>query len=327
MMSRSLALSLTILVFVPKALHGQMEGLSELFRSDPSHRVQLSVDGDDRDQNPGQVESAFIRSLRTSHPVTFADSRMRISAVGEWLSLDQDLNLPGASGQAKMNLYQLGVQGTWYSDQGPPVGESMWMVSGGLSSPSDQPFYSLNEVAVTTTVGWMPEKRRDGGWLWAVNYSNNRSFLNNIPLPGFMYFHQPSRTFQLSAGLPFAGLRWLPVDRLSFVTFIGPYRALVDTAWLLNQDMQVFAKFNWSQSSYFHIARDDRLKRIFFDEKRASLGLRAPIGRTWGWQVGWSYVFDRKIFEGLSVSRKTSDTLSLQDRGFLDAQVGLNATF
>jgi hypothetical protein len=72
--------------------------------------------------------------------------------------------------------------------------ENGWIGGGAVSlgSASDKPFAGMKEMELQATVF---ARKPDGGrnaWLFLVTYSNNREFLNNVPLPTFGYWYEPS---------------------------------------------------------------------------------------------------------------------------------------
>ena len=64
-----------------------------------------------------------------------------------------------------------------------------WSLTTTMGSASDEAF-SNSDVNVFQITGLMKFNER---WYGAINYSNNRTFAKNIPLPGFFYVHTMTR--------------------------------------------------------------------------------------------------------------------------------------
>ena len=73
----------------------------------------------------------------------------------------------------------------------------VWGGFAGISSPSDEPFNSYDELGINTTIFLRKPiaSRPNDAWLFFINYSNNRTDLNHIPLPMISYWYQPSAQF------------------------------------------------------------------------------------------------------------------------------------
>src|SRR5690606_13575284 len=69
----------------------------------------------------------------------------------------------------------------------------------GYGSASDQPFKNGRDGTLNANY----IRKFNSNWYGIANYSNNRSFLNNVPLPGFIYVQTLGRTHALLYGFPF----------------------------------------------------------------------------------------------------------------------------
>src|SRR5690606_12799452 len=77
--------------------------------------------------------------------------------------------------------------------------DKFWFMSLSYGSASDRPFKNNRD----NTLGANFIKKFNSNWFALVNYSNNRNFLNNIPIPGFFYIKEMSREQTLVFGIPF----------------------------------------------------------------------------------------------------------------------------
>jgi hypothetical protein len=85
--------------------------------------------------------------------------------------------------------------------------ESFWGLHASYGSASDHLFDSNQTSTLSITGFYSTSKDPTARWVWFVNYSNNRVFLNNLPIPGFAYVYRPSEDFFGIFGLPFAFIK------------------------------------------------------------------------------------------------------------------------
>src|SRR5690606_26064877 len=76
--------------------------------------------------------------------------------------------------------------------------QNFWSAAVSFGSASDEPFKNGRD----STLGANFLKKFNRRWFGILNYSNNRSFLNNIPLPGFIYVKEMSQERSLILGFP-----------------------------------------------------------------------------------------------------------------------------
>src|SRR4029077_5173237 len=101
-------------------------------------------------------------------------------------------------------------------------------------SDSDRLFYTIHEPVFQANVSYRIPSGDRNAWLLFLSYSNNRHFLNNIPLPGFgYYFALPNRHLKGIIGFPFASLLYTPVERWSATASIfGPRRLRTEMEYI-----------------------------------------------------------------------------------------------
>src|SRR5262249_6539956 len=92
-----------------------------------------------------------------------------------------------------------------------------WVGGGNVTvgSASDKPFHSFDEMVVGASSFLRVPQGEHNAWLFSLNYSTNREFLNGIPLPGAAYFYAPTDWFQATIGLPFASMTIRPLEDLT----------------------------------------------------------------------------------------------------------------
>ena len=170
-----------------------------------------------------------------------------------------------------------------------------------FGSASDKPFKdsSVDTVGATAFYSW--KEAPSSSWLLLLNYSNNRPVWNNIPLTGFVYSYMPSRNFRGSFGAPFASVMWRFAERWALNAFtVVPWVYRSNIGYDLSERLQLFAGFDLGQQTFLRFGRTDSKERVYFDEKRATVGLRTPPMAPVSAELEAGYAFGRRIFEAES---------------------------
>ncbi len=196
--------------------------------------------------------------------------------------------------------FQLGTGFTYYAPE-----EKTW---GGLlqiGSASDVPFDNWSVVTANATAAYGFKQSNVSQWFLLVNYSNNRPFLNNTPLPGFVYSYTPSPELRMALGVPFAMIYWKfhPNWFVNFFTVV-PWRMRADFGYILFGPAQIFLAAEYAQELFFRKNRLEKDHRFFYDEKKISLGFKMPIGFNILSEIKGGWAFDRTFFEASNYSKK-----------------------
>jgi hypothetical protein len=197
-------------------------------------------------------------------------------------------------------------------------------LSAGLGSASDKPYSSLHELeARFIGVYRLPASGRNS-WMLAVAYSNNRSFLNNVPLPGAAYLYvSESRKVQAVLGFPFAAINYQATDDLAMrASLFGPRTLSAETAQRIRGPIKAYLGFNWDQLEWMRAHRNDYKNRIVYDEKRAVVGVRGPIAAGLKLDISGGRAFDRRFFENRSSDAEDGPRASLRNGWFVVGQLG-----
>ncbi len=173
------------------------------------------------------------------------------------------------------------------------------------------------------TASFVLDKPAENGnsWLYFVNYSNNRTLLNNIPLPGIAYaFKKPTSTIVL--GLPFSFILWRP-DPWMLVSVISPFVSNVEVAYRFWGPLQLYSGVAWNPRAYQNLVEGSE-DRLIYNKKEASLGVRAFLGPKGSLSLAYTQEFDRKFLLGRSVGDASSDKISIESSGGVQLKVRLN---
>ncbi len=179
-------------------------------------------------------------------------------------------------------------------------GGKSWGAGLGVGSASDRLFNSIRETVFHGTLDLRVPSASGGAWIFLLSYSNNRYFLNNVPLPGVAYeFRSDSGRVRGAVGLPFAAVRW-KISRLWDARFslYGPRRMTADFGRRLMGSVRAHGGFDWGGESWLPAGRSDYYDALNFERKRVYLGLTAPLGRRLILDVSGGRQFDQYFYEG-----------------------------
>jgi len=179
-----------------------------------------------------------------------------------------------------------------------------WGAGAGVGSASDVPFHSIHETSFSAAARYELPSGERNSWVFLLNYSNNRTFLNNVPLPGVAYVvRDPANGLTAAIGFPFAMIRWKADEdwTLSASVFGG-------ANWTLEAARRVapatlYARVEREPRQWLRAERSDNSNRLIYDEKDVRVGARAPLGGRFGidGSLGWS--FDRRFSEARDANR------------------------
>lgn len=201
-----------------------------------------------------------------------------------------------------------------------------WIGGGNLTfgSPSDRPFASGDEILVSASGFLRMPVSEASAWLFLLNYSNNREFLPDIPIPGVAYHYQPDERLNLLAGLPLSSVRWKPLERLTLdALYLVPRTLRAQVGYDLLETLQLYAGYDWANQQYFRHDRRDNDDRLSYYEQRVSLGARWKIRENLALDLAGGWAFDRFWFEGEDYGDRGENRLDLSDGPFVRLQLEL----
>lgn len=281
-----LTLLLTFVLTVPCRAFELASGLTP-----PSkQRTLLSYSGvfhDSADFAQGSASIPF-HSLDFSTPVYKTEERsLGVALSGSELSIRPAQN--NFSG-----LYDLKV-GLNYTQALP--NDRLWSVSTRYGSASDKPFADSSVSTLGVTGLYSFSNNETSRWLLLVDYSNNRPILNNLPLPGFAYFYNPSKEFRGVFGAPFASINWTFTENwyLDLLTIV-PWVFKGSFGYKLNEYARAYAGVDFSQMTFYIHGRQNSKERLFYDEKRLFVGVKSPLSKSIFADLEVGHAFDRAIF-------------------------------
>jgi hypothetical protein len=186
-------------------------------------------------------------------------------------------------------------------------------------SASDKPFEkNKNNIASGNYLHQFNER-----WWGAVNWSNNRNFANNVPIPGFFYVAKMSREETLLLGLPFVFWRKSFANgmRYQHTSFI-PWNHQMELGYFWGPFSGVSLNFEHRPQQFLRSEREERSQRFFFVEQKLSLVWQgAVIPRILQFRVEAGRAFNRRVFEAENFSQKKVFDIPIEDANFVSAQI------
>lgn len=186
-------------------------------------------------------------------------------------------------------------------------------------SASDRPFAkSSNDTAGGNYLHQFNKK-----WWGLINWSNNRTFLNNVPLPGVFYVSKMTPKETLLFGFP--AVLWRRRFESGFeVQYFGllPYSHRAHAGWFWNRFHGVTLSYENRPRTFFRNDRVSKSERLFFVEQRAMLDVQGVfIPQILKWQIGVGTSFNRSVFEAKNIQQDKRFNLLLGDTWLASAEL------
>jgi hypothetical protein len=193
--------------------------------------------------------------------------------------------------------------------------DDTWHLNTSYGSASDKPFANNEVSALNLTLVHKHTIDPTNSWTWFLNYSNNRSFLNHIPLPGFAYsFTNNYRTQGWVLGFPFS-LWWARTGEKVSTTvfFLLPATIKLTLGYMFRPPFQANLKLQLGQDMYSLVDRREKDIRFYYENKKISASLKTLLAPQTFFEIELGKVFSRAIYDGRSPLNLTSDRLQLED--------------
>lgn len=304
----------TVLSF---SLNSTAQDFSADFMSSPGkykNKINLKQSYDFLFQSNGDSEESkknaskqFDGSL--SIPVYQLDkTTLALTAKAQALNFNDVTNTTNVKTVYNLYDYQYGI--TWATEE---ENKNTWSAQLSYGSASDKPFDSSDVSTFGATLTRKSVIDENSSWLFLLNYSNNRSFLNGIPLPGVAYsFTNAEKTNGGVLGIPFISYWYRPDQKIfASVFYLFPITLKAQAGYLFFGFVQGNLKFESSQQAYLLTNRANLDQRFFYDTKKIATSAKMFFGPFRNFEIELARVFDRTIYEGKSSFSIESDHLSL----------------
>ncbi len=203
--------------------------------------------------------------------------------------------------------------------------ENRWLgvVSVSLGSPSDEPFASADEISGQATAFLRVPHGIRNAWVFFLNYSNDREFLNGLPLPGVSYQYEPSGKAKVLFGIPITSAEWKPVGNVKLrLTYLLLRTVHAGAEVRMFRRLTWRADFFWWSRRYRRANRTRDDDRLFYNEKKVEGGVRVSLGNSVWVDFSGGFAFDRFYFEGEDYDDRGRNRLDLGDAVIGSFQIG-----
>lgn len=201
--------------------------------------------------------------------------------------------------------------------------QTRFSLSTTFGSASDKLFSDSRDSNIEATGSYALAPKDQGQFILLLNYSNNRTFLNNVPIPFFAYIHRYSKKLILTAGLPFVSLSWFDIPRYTFNLFASPGGYGIEGSKYLRDELQLYLSFNSRAKTFKHSNRLEDKRKIILEDKKLMAGLKSIFTPNISLSLAAGLSFDRFIYEGESIFKRKGNQLRQQNDFFLHTRVAL----
>lgn len=226
-----------------------------------------------------------------------------------------------------------------------PMPNSLWKLGVGLShsrlteqnrtiggnifvgTNSDRPFGDSRDLVFQGNLVYKIPTEGENAWLFFLNFSNDRSFANYVPLPGAAYFFRASEDLRLALGVPFFFAFWTPFEKAVFnLSYFPLYNGQAKFSYFLFGPAHVYLQAKFEGENNRVSDRNNSKERLLQEEIQALLGFVMPLERRVLIEVNGGYSWDRKVFLGEGSSdRKLGQIARPEKTNF--STVKLSASF
>lgn len=234
------------------------------------------------------------------------NEKHRLSLSGRYRELNLEQALPVLPNDYE--TAEVGFQYTKYLEQ-----RKFWAIQSRFGSASDQIFNNSEVNTFTTNFLYKASDK----WLFLANYSNNRSFLNNIPLPSVMYIHTMSREKVVLLGLPFVFIKADINEKFAYtISSFIPRSHNLALHYRINRGLELSLGIEQDFQTYLRSERINEEERIFLRKRNAYLNLKTSYKRLWELNLKSGYGFGHQLSESESYSDDDRTEVKLEDGVF-----------
>jgi hypothetical protein len=177
----------------------------------------------------------------------------------------------------------------------------------------------MNETAFQYTGTYRLPGSDDHSWFFLLNWSNNRPFLNYIPIPGLGYgYRSMDRRVAYLFGFP-VNYFYIEFSKRFYVrgSFIGISQASFEWSQDVYFPLRSYIALDWGQKVWLPAGRTDLADRLFFNQFAVSIGLRSPLSQFLMLDLSLAYSFSRRLFLSKSYYSYRGDGQVAIDPGWI----------
>ena len=184
-----------------------------------------------------------------------------------------------------------------------------------IGSKGDKLFHQFTDTQFTSNLIYQIPGENESGWLYTLNFSNSRTFLNYVPLPGFAYYFRPAESLRLVLGVPFLALFWNPFEKAVFSLSYFPINSLqTKFSYFLFGPAHFYLQGKFESAHYLLNERASSKDRLFRENINTSAGFSMPLEQNIFVDASVGYDFERRYYLGQKHSdRNGTNRLDFQN--------------
>ena len=161
------------------------------------------------------------------------------------------------------------------------------------------------------------------GLAFVLDYDGNRTFLPDVPLPGFAYIKQVQDRLRMTVGVPVSSIEWTPSDRLTVeLSYYIPEDVRVDIGYEIVDDIVIFGRARQQRDGFYFDGLPENHDRILFEQRRAEAGIRYEPWQGFNFDIALGYAWSTEFSEGFD-SRESNEIADVSDEPYLRAGLEL----
>jgi hypothetical protein len=190
----------------------------------------------------------------------------------------------------------------------------------GYGSSSNKPFESSDVTTINSNFIYQFNAK----WFGILNYSNNRNFLNNIPLPSFLYLHTMSRNEVLVLGFPVIFWKTQMHEDFSFqLNMFGPFRISTRLTYT-NSSLAPFFMLEQAPENFLKYQRISDEYQVFWIRRALVVGFGGMFYRGMGYEAQLGHAFDQRLQESEGLNGEKLSEVKFKDDQFIKLNLKMN---
>jgi hypothetical protein len=275
--------------------------------------------------SPGRSNAPRIlyEDLRGTAAVAKSDKETwSVFGRASLFDLSQAPVIPTLNLAVPTDLYTVQAGGAFSHEQSDRRG---WGARVSVGSASDHLFDTIHETEFQGSVQYELPSGEHNAWFLLAQYSNNRTFLNNVPIPGFAYlWNRPDDHFRAIVGFPFIAIFYDPAPWSFRATFFGPAQQHLEVVRKLIGPLSAFAAYDHSPLSWLRMQRDNHANRLIYNQQKGLGGLRCALGRHGFFELAGGYSFQRQFYESKDATHADVPKANIPSAPFVSATAGIH---
>lgn len=137
---------------------------------------------------------------------------------------------------------------------------------------------------------------------FVLDYDGNRTFMPDVPLPGFLWTNRINPQILFGIGFPVTSFEWKPNEQWTVtgkVYFPDSLEGRIDYSVI--KTLGIFAQYNYRREAFHSDALAQGSDRIIYDSRRAEIGMRWSPKEEISVTLAGGYVYSQEFNVGFDV--------------------------